>query len=200
MTNHRLKRGGRYYIRRKIPLDVRAKYQGRKEIVKALGTSDPIDALKLVREESVRLDREFDRVRQGSFPAVPPAEPVYGPDRGGYVWPIVPGYDFDLAARKYVPTPPCRVLTTGEQKAVEAYEEWLAYEGHDEIVRLDLEDEAREERIEEAKEALRRLWAETGTLPALTVAASSPVVPLSQARGLRRQSAWQIPRLRQAQA
>ncbi|WP_025597982.1 site-specific integrase [Burkholderia sp. WSM2230] len=182
MTNHLLKRGSRYYIRRKIPLDLQAKYQGRKEIVKALGTSDPLEARKLVREESVRLDREFDRVRQESFSPVPPAEPVYDPERGGYVWPLVPGYDFDFAASKYVPTPPRRVLTAAEQKAVEAHEEWLAYEGHDEIARLDLEDEAREERIEEAKEALRRLWAETGTVPTPPVAASSPVVRLSQVR------------------
>jgi hypothetical protein len=40
MTNYRSKRGNCYYFRRKIPLELQAQFCGRKEIVKALGTSD----------------------------------------------------------------------------------------------------------------------------------------------------------------
>ncbi|AJY41781.1 site-specific integrase [Burkholderia humptydooensis] len=64
MTNHLLKRGTRYYIRRKIPLDLISHYRGRKEIVKALGTSEPAKARERVREESYRLDQEFAALRQ----------------------------------------------------------------------------------------------------------------------------------------
>ncbi|WP_183157257.1 site-specific integrase [Burkholderia pseudomallei] len=64
MTNHLLKRGTRYYIRRKIPIDLISHYRGRKEIVKALGTSEPAKARERVREESYRLDQEFAALRQ----------------------------------------------------------------------------------------------------------------------------------------
>ncbi|MDN7932038.1 site-specific integrase [Burkholderia metallica] len=62
MTNHLLRRGSRYYIRRKVPADLQDHYQ-RKEIVKALGTDKPADARVLVRKESSRLDEEFAAVR-----------------------------------------------------------------------------------------------------------------------------------------
>ncbi|MFL9976050.1 DUF6538 domain-containing protein [Paraburkholderia graminis] len=90
MTNHLLKRGSRYYIRRKIPLDLQAHYEGRKEIVKALGTSDAARARILVREESVRLDREFDGVRAAlSTPAAAPQQipdMITDPDTGETLW------------------------------------------------------------------------------------------------------------------
>jgi hypothetical protein len=63
MTNHLVKRGSRYSIRRKIPADLQAHYE-RKEIVRALGTSDPAEARTRCREESVKLDKEFEAVRQ----------------------------------------------------------------------------------------------------------------------------------------
>lgn len=69
MTNHLLRRGSRYYIRRKVPIDLQAHY-GRREIVKALGTSDPTEARQRVREESVQLDREFAALR-----SPPPSAP-----------------------------------------------------------------------------------------------------------------------------
>jgi hypothetical protein len=62
MTNHLVRRGGRYSIRRKIPADLKTAY-GRVEIVRALGTSDPTEARRLCRIESVRLDEEFDAKR-----------------------------------------------------------------------------------------------------------------------------------------
>lgn len=71
MTNHLLRRGSRYYIRRKVPTDLQGHYEGRKEIVKALGTSDPTQARECVRAASVQLDREFAALRQ---------QPVYVPE------------------------------------------------------------------------------------------------------------------------
>lgn len=68
-TNYLHKRGSRYYFRRKIPLDLLPHYQGRKEIVKALGTSEPAKARELVREESYRSDQEFAALRQPSVDA-----------------------------------------------------------------------------------------------------------------------------------
>ncbi|KVT23001.1 site-specific integrase [Burkholderia ubonensis] len=70
MTNHLLRRGSRYYLRRKVPTDLLAHYNGRKEIVKALGTSIPAVAREKVREESYRLDCEFKALRAGQ-PAAP---------------------------------------------------------------------------------------------------------------------------------
>lgn len=75
MTNHLLKRGSRYYIRRKIPQDLIAHY-GRKEFVKALGTSDYAEACRRVREESVALDREYTR-RHLSQPFEDDSAPPY---------------------------------------------------------------------------------------------------------------------------
>ncbi|HEX3633942.1 MAG TPA: DUF6538 domain-containing protein, partial [Paraburkholderia sp.] len=58
MTNYLLKRGSLYHFRRKVPLKLQA-YFGRKEINKALGTSDPNEAKVLCREEAVRHDLAF---------------------------------------------------------------------------------------------------------------------------------------------
>lgn len=90
MTNHLLKRGSRYYLRRKIPLDLQGHYDGRKEVVKALGTSDAAHARVLVREESVRLDREFDGMRKALArpETVPQQVPdlITDPDTGETLW------------------------------------------------------------------------------------------------------------------
>jgi integrase len=58
-----IRRGGRYSLRRVIPLDLQARL-GRKEIVKALGTSDPKVARVRLPEEWQKLDAEFARLRQ----------------------------------------------------------------------------------------------------------------------------------------
>lgn len=62
MCTHLTKRDNRYYIRRKIPVDLQAHY-GRKEIVKSLGTSDRAKAIALCRKEDVALDNEFAAAR-----------------------------------------------------------------------------------------------------------------------------------------
>ncbi|WP_454752127.1 DUF6538 domain-containing protein [Cupriavidus necator] len=79
-TNHLLRRGARYYIRRRVPADLQKHFGGKNEIVRALGTSDRREAERLVREQSVLLDREFDKLRAaptanaGSSLATAPAE------------------------------------------------------------------------------------------------------------------------------
>jgi integrase len=65
MTNYLSKRGNRYYFRRKIPLELRAHF-GRKEIVKALGTSDPHLAAVRCREHAVVYDAIFAAARQSA--------------------------------------------------------------------------------------------------------------------------------------
>jgi len=66
-----IRRGGRYSIRRVIPLDLQAEY-GRREIVRALGTADPREARRLHAVEWVELDNEFAAKRgaKGSKRAV----------------------------------------------------------------------------------------------------------------------------------
>ncbi|MDC6292687.1 DUF6538 domain-containing protein [Ralstonia pseudosolanacearum] len=90
-TNYLIKRDGRYSIRRKIPQDLREHY-GRTEIVRALGTSNPDEAKRRVREEAVKLDREFDAIRARLTPLPPrlrtyhAREYVHDPEAGEDIW------------------------------------------------------------------------------------------------------------------
>jgi hypothetical protein len=63
MCTHLSKRGSVYYFHRKIPLDLIAHYDGKKEIMWSLRTSDKREAEKDARAEGVRLDREFTALR-----------------------------------------------------------------------------------------------------------------------------------------
>ena len=56
------KRGSRYFLRVKVPTDLRSAI-GKREIRKALGTSDPRGALKCVRKASVEADAVFETYR-----------------------------------------------------------------------------------------------------------------------------------------
>lgn len=62
MPTGMLRRGARYYLRRRVPLDLIVAY-GKNEIVKALGTSDYPEAKKRLTVEWVALDKEFDEQR-----------------------------------------------------------------------------------------------------------------------------------------
>lgn len=65
MQTHLTRRaGGRYYLRRRIPLDLLEHFKPRKEITKALGTSERREAEKRVRVLSAQLDAEFDSIRE----------------------------------------------------------------------------------------------------------------------------------------
>jgi integrase len=56
------KRGSRFFLRVKVPTDLRS-IIGKREIRKALRTSDPREALKAVRKASAETDAMFDAVR-----------------------------------------------------------------------------------------------------------------------------------------
>jgi hypothetical protein len=59
---HLLRRGSRYYLNVKVPKELRAVLK--KELIrKALKTSDPQEAARMVRFESLQLDAVFDRER-----------------------------------------------------------------------------------------------------------------------------------------
>lgn len=81
---HLLRRGSRYYLNVKIPKDLRAAF-GKELIRKALDTSDPNEAARLVRFESFRLDAEFAAKRREQREAierqVKPASPLKISDR-----------------------------------------------------------------------------------------------------------------------
>lgn len=57
-----IRRGARYYLRRRVPLDLLTVY-GKNEMVKALGTADYAEAKKRLASEWVALDKEFDEQR-----------------------------------------------------------------------------------------------------------------------------------------
>ncbi len=57
------RRGARYYVRRRVPLDLVEDY-GRPEISYSLGTADPREARRRVRAELVKLDADFARRRR----------------------------------------------------------------------------------------------------------------------------------------
>jgi integrase len=63
MSTHLFRRGGRYYIRRRIPADLLEHYQGKKEIQRALGTADPSVAAVVCRAAGVQMDEEFAAAR-----------------------------------------------------------------------------------------------------------------------------------------
>lgn len=62
MPTGMIRRGARYYLRRRVPLDLTGIY-GKHEIVKALGTSDFTEAKKRLAVAWVALDEEFDQRR-----------------------------------------------------------------------------------------------------------------------------------------
>jgi len=62
MCTHLSKRGTRYYVRRRIPTDL-VEHYGRKELWRALGTSDRREAERLCRVAGAALDTEFEQAR-----------------------------------------------------------------------------------------------------------------------------------------
>ena len=71
-------RGSRYFLRVKVPTELRSAI-GKREIRKALGTSDPREALKAVRKVSAETDAMLDAVRgkvAGRVAALAPASTV----------------------------------------------------------------------------------------------------------------------------
>ena len=58
-----MRRGAVYYLRVRVPDDLR-EFIGRTEIRRSLGTSDPAEARRLVRIESLKVDGEFAAARR----------------------------------------------------------------------------------------------------------------------------------------
>jgi len=72
------KRGSRFFLRVKVPTDLRSAV-GKREIRKALGTSEPREALKRVRQASAETDAMFEALRGRvvvAAAALAPASPV----------------------------------------------------------------------------------------------------------------------------
>lgn len=70
-----IRRGARYSIRRRIPLDLVQHYGGKSEVIQALGTADPKEARKLLPLRWAALDEEFDRIRaEKAAPETPVSE------------------------------------------------------------------------------------------------------------------------------
>ncbi|MGF6410971.1 DUF6538 domain-containing protein [Paraburkholderia sp. MM5482-R1] len=65
MCTHLVKRGSRYYIRRRVPLDL-VSIVGKVEVTRALGTADRREAERLCRIESVKLDSEWSARRSAA--------------------------------------------------------------------------------------------------------------------------------------
>lgn len=63
---HMINRNGVYYFRRRIPKDLVSHYQ-KNEIIFSLKTSEHSEADRLQRQESVKLDEEFRRIRKGQL-------------------------------------------------------------------------------------------------------------------------------------
>jgi integrase len=80
-----IRRGGRYYLRRRVPLDLVSHY-GKREITKALGTAERAVALVLCVAADDALNLEFATVRaklltQGNRPSAPRVDPAFDRDQ-----------------------------------------------------------------------------------------------------------------------
>jgi hypothetical protein len=69
------KRGSRYFLRVRVPTDLRSAI-GKREIRKALGTSDPREALRRLRRASVEADAIFETCRAKAGPAASVRSPA----------------------------------------------------------------------------------------------------------------------------
>ncbi len=58
------RKGGRYYFRIRVPEDLRERFDGRREIVKSLGTTDYGEARRLVSIERARAETDFAEARR----------------------------------------------------------------------------------------------------------------------------------------
>ncbi|MDQ7982176.1 site-specific integrase [Paraburkholderia sp. SARCC-3016] len=122
MSEHVVKRGNRYYYRRRVPVDLIAAY-GKAEHQQALGTSDRREADRRARAAGVELDALFDKLR---------------------------------AALGTTATAPISAANTAERAVSGSWTHMRAEEWGDPD-HNSLDDEARDARIDEMKEAVRRV-------------------------------------------
>ncbi|RKE34249.1 hypothetical protein B0G76_0245 [Paraburkholderia sp. BL23I1N1] len=159
MCTHLQKRDGRYYFRRRVPLDL-VPLLCKTEISKALGTSNRAEAIRLCRAESLSTDEQFASLRS-SKRSDPPA-----PD------PVSSKVQSILAADAPEPIPHWAVPPeyTGPTYYDEEYEriQQLIADARDEGVDEDAliaEENAILQRMYIEREALRRLKAEEAAMP-----------------------------------
>ncbi|KVF78907.1 hypothetical protein WS75_06425 [Burkholderia sp. FL-7-2-10-S1-D7] len=161
MTNHLLRRGSRYYVRRKVPADL-VEHLQRREIVRALGTSDPAEARRIVREASVQIDQEFDAARSALL-GTPPRKVTPQPQ---YVHFAFDEHDLESA-------------DASAQPLDEQYEE------HDRLVAREARRrEMHERQVAAYTEALRRVGAVPGPPPSLPNAPAPAAAPVASALSL----------------
>ena len=60
---HLTRRGNVFWLRRKVPADLRDHYAPKTHIAFSLRTTDPKEALRVVRRETVKLDEAFEAIR-----------------------------------------------------------------------------------------------------------------------------------------
>ncbi|ELW9448955.1 tyrosine-type recombinase/integrase [Burkholderia cenocepacia] len=167
MTNHLLRRGSRYYVRRKVPADL-VEHLGKREIVRALGTPDPTEARRIVREASVQIDREFDAARAALL-GTPPRKATPHPQ---YV--TITRQQADEAEL---------VMHEAADEFAQPLEE--QYEEHDrQVAREARRREMHERQVAAYTEALRRVGAVPGTLPALPHTPAPAAAPGASALSL----------------
>lgn len=83
MSEHVIRRGARYYYRRRVPTDLLPLFEGKKELQRALGTSDPKEAAIAARRVAVEIDNLFESSRAESREIDPLADTgsTWNPDR-----------------------------------------------------------------------------------------------------------------------
>jgi integrase len=120
------RRGARYYIRRRIPLDVLHHYDGQTEIVRALRTADPKVARKLLPLRWAELEREFDAYRAASPLEPRSGHPAQTPKRPAKQ--VIPYATMSEAAWEHM-------IEGNELQGAEAFREEVEREQREEIER-----------------------------------------------------------------
>lgn len=152
MSEHVIRRGARYYYRRRVPAELIEAMDGRKEITKALGTSDPKEAARLARKVSVGVDELFRKAasKGQEAPSAPPQlwhDITSDPITGEAKW-----------TGKMVPSRPPEA-TTDEQHGEyqRRYADWLETEGQPDPLEVQFADHDRQQAYA-AQQERARAW------------------------------------------
>ncbi|MBC8735623.1 hypothetical protein F6X40_01925 [Paraburkholderia sp. UCT31] len=160
MSEHVVKRGNRYYYRRRVPVDLVDAF-GKSEHQQALGSAKRSEADKLARQAAVELDRIFDKLRaELNAPNVPvSATPDYGP----IAREAAEDAELDMYASAALFEEPLDVQ----------------FANHDEqLAREARQAQRRQQRVADMKEAIRGVLGDTnGHAPHIVTALAALVVP-----------------------
>ena len=128
MSEHVIKRGARYYYRRRVPTDL-IKLYGKSEIQRALGTSDRREADRLSRKVAVEIDELFEGLRN----------PIPAAARQGTYWDALPLEQIEAA-----------------EEDASSLDQQVA-EHDDALVRATRKEKKRQQRLADIEEAIRRV-------------------------------------------